>query len=147
MNYSELEKYFKNEEGLNMLTGECEQVFDEIDLYAEQFQDGSLSSSSDIKKAITRLAGFQMYLEPIYHEASTNKKFYQEARYANLRKESAEKNEKFVSTVADKQASLYVYEYRKLRNRLEAKIKACTVGINTCQSLLKYISEEMRMSK
>jgi len=147
MNYQEIEDYFKTDEGLTALLAKCNPAFEAISKYDRLFQNNDIRSADEIKEALTKLAGYQMFLEPIYSEADTQKKYYEDWHYAQQKEEAIQNNAKFLDGGAKKTASLYVSKYRSFRNKVNGKIKSCITGIMACQSLLKFMSEEIRLSR
>jgi len=61
----------------------------------------------------------------------------QNSKYFELKVASSKDNEKFVSTVADKEASLYVKDIRLARNILESYVTSATTIISICRMHLK----------
>ena len=68
-------------------------------------------------------------------------------KYNELRNKAEDEEKKFVSAVAEKQASGYVSEYRKVRNWIESYVDVCSKAIGSLQSKLKYLAKETLHNK
>ena len=79
-----------------------------------------------------------------FADAKTQKRNNELIRYRELKEEAESEGKKFISAPAEKEAQIYVAEYRKIRNALQAYVDACKVGIGSCQSIVKYKSEEKK---
>lgn len=148
MNYREIEQYFVSDEQIEKLLGYCdEHYFSKIDLNADKFTNDFLTSPEDINKSLDELTGMYMNLSTIYSIASTLKENEELKFYTKRRLEIEGEGKKFMSSSTDKEASLYVSNYRRVRNILESYILKTEKAISTCQSRLKYISKEMDLTK
>jgi hypothetical protein len=121
MLYSEVEKYLLNEDMEGLLT-ELAPVFTEVRYICDGFIDSSIYNSGEaVKSNLSKLTSY----------------------YSTL---------KVASIVVDtfksrKDASAFVEAERRVRNIIDAYIDIAQNGIGISQSILKYISEEIRMSK
>ena len=147
MRILELESYFKDEITLGKVLESISEDIEKIDYYANLLKSGVTDNAEEVKKAITELTGIYMSLKPILAVASSEKENKEVRAYTVLRTEIENAGGKFVSAQADKQASLQVANYRRIRNIIEGYVNATEKAISTLQSVLKYLSEEQKMSK
>lgn len=71
-----------------------------------------------------------------YLRIESLKKNKEAAYYQYLRNLAEEKNDKFVSAVAEKESSLYVSEERRVRDLIAGKLDFALETIKTCRNLL-----------
>ena len=146
MNIFKIEKYFDNEPTLEKLLTELNVIFTRIDYYSNLFRNGILENQKETVKALSELTGIYMYLKPIFLVSVTIKE-NNELRYYIDKKEqiSKESEKKFVSAATEREASLSVSNYRRVRNIIEAYLDSTVQGIQSCQSLLKSITKELSL--
>ena len=107
------------------------------------------TSTKTVLEAIEVLTGIYMYLNPIYSIALSIKQNKEDIYYVQRKSEIVKglDGKKFVSAPLDREASAYVATYRTIRNLLESYVQSCNQAILSCQSILKYMGEEMRLHK
>jgi len=147
MRILEIESYFKDENTLDKVVEEIKEDIEKIDYYANLLKTGVIDNAEEVKKAITELTGIYMSLKPVLAIATSEKENKEVRAYNALRVEIENAGSKFVSAQADKQASGAVANYRRIRNIVEGYVNATEKAISTLQSVLKYLSEEQKMSK
>jgi len=145
MRIHELEKLFKKEIYLDKILEECQEDFEQIDYYAQTMKDGVTDIPEEAKTVLNKLTGIFMSLKVIGVIAETEKKNRETRAYETLRIDTENAGNKFVSSVAEKQASLEVANYRRIRNIIQGYISACEKAISTLQSVLKFMGEEMKI--
>lgn len=146
MRYQVIEEYFKKEETLPKALEECKDDFDKIDYFAGIFKTVASDNPEEVKRALAELTGVFMSLKIVVSIAQSYKKNAELEKYIKLRKESEASGSKFVATVAEKESSAHVKEYRKTRDILEAYLEKCEKGISTAQSLLNWFKQEHKLS-
>jgi len=143
MKLTELRNLFETQD-FDTILSNLQPVFDEIDEIAEALGEGIGVEESICLEYLSKLTGYYMYLSPFLNEAKTQKRNNELIRYRELKEEAESEGKKFISAPAEKEAQIYVAEYRKIRNALQAYVDACKVGIGSCQSIVKYKSEEKK---
>jgi len=91
------------------------------------------------------LTGCYMYLEPLFSKYSALKRNNEDAKYVEIKNTWGDG--KFVSAVADREASDSVSKYRYVRDWLEGWVKAAESGIYTCRRHLSEGSKESNITK
>ena len=150
MNLEEILKMFESEENILLLLQELMPIFEKINDYAQIFQNHKVSiNSEECKKALDELTGLYMYLNPIYSVTKAIKQNKEDQFYTAERKkiESSLDGKRFISAPLDRAASAHVGNYRIVRNILGKYVESCDKAISSCQSILKYMSEEIKLSK
>lgn len=147
MRILEIEKLFQDEKGLIEVLNKCEEDFNKIDYYANLLKQRVANNPEQCKSALLELTGIYMSLNPILSTAITEKKNREERYYDSYRIEIENKGEKFTSAIGERKASLFIAEYRRIRNILQGYVNSCEKGISTLQSMLKYFGEEVKLNK
>lgn len=140
----EIEAMFQNEQELHLVIEDCKDNIDKINYWQGVLLQGVLDSAEQAKTALQELTGAYMGLRTYVTVAQTEKAIRQNVAYQELRKNSTGK---FVSTVADAEASAMVNNYRRVRNYLEGYYNQCDKAISSVQSLLKFMGEEIRLNR
>jgi hypothetical protein len=126
---------------------ECQPMFDKANDFSNLFLNGVLDNPTECTRVLNELTGVYLALKPI-HAMAEAKKVNNELTYYKTKKQEVEaKGEKFVSTSTEKEASLSVALYREIVYVLDAYLSGIEKALSTCQSVLKFKSEEMRMTK
>ena len=150
MNYDEILTLLENDEQVLVFLKKLQPTFDKINNYQNLFQNHQISiNSSECKKALDELTGLYMYLNPIYSVTKAIKQNKEDQFYTAERKkiESSLDGKRFISAPLDRAASAHVGNYRIVRNILGKYVESCDKAISSCQSILKYMSEEIKLSK
>jgi len=130
---------------LEVLVG-CQCYFDKIEDISGVFANGGVDSPSDMRKILNECTSIYLALKPLLALAETEKA-NREVIYYNKAKIVIEaQGGKFVATAMDKEASAHVSNYRRVRNILDGYVETLKVAISTCQSSLKSIGEENRIT-
>ena len=77
-----------------------------------------------------------MTLNPVYKKIRAEKENWESTYYNHLKLQSDVEQIKFVSAVAEKQASEFISPLRLARDILEGYVTAITTAIYTCRSRL-----------
>ena len=142
MRVLEIEKLFENEDTLNEVLTKCKEDFEKIDYYAGIMKNNITNNPEEVKKALNELTGEYITLKTVLAIANTEKKNREMRQYDQLRIDTENAGTKFVAQTADRQASLYVASYRRVRNIIEAYTNAVEKAISSLQSILKYMATE-----
>jgi len=152
MNHTEVLKMFESDSDILTLLEKLNPMFEKINSYRNMFQNHNITSDTSTKtvlEAIEVLTGIYMYLNPIYSIALSIKQNKEDIYYVQRKSEIVKglDGKKFVSAPLDREASAHVATYRTIRNLLESYVQSCNQAILSCQSILKYMGEEMRLHK
>jgi hypothetical protein len=142
MLYSNIESFFTDENSVLEILPECMEQFDRIDAIGAVLRDRGFSSPASLEELIRELNGINAFLTPILGVA-TSAKTENEDRFYNSRKIEIEKEGgKFTSASVDREASLSVANFRRVRNSIEAYVSVINTLIMSSQSLLKNSERE-----
>lgn len=139
-----MKDYFSDSNNLDELLEDYSDVFTMIDDYGQQLRSGILNSPDDYKECLDKMTGAFISLEPLYTRAESYKLNEELRTYVTLKKAIEDKGEKVVATSLDKEASLSVADYRRVRAILEGYVEACSKAIGTCQTQLKRFETEIK---
>lgn len=142
MKYEKIVAYFKEENGIATLIDEYKSLFDTIDDIGDQLMQGLITTISQYKEVLNQLTGAYISLEPLYSLSVAHKENEETAFYVRRKAELEAKGDKVVSAALEKESSLNVSEFRRIRNILEGYVLACEKGIVTCQTQMKRIEED-----
>lgn len=137
-------EYFDTKEGLEKLLIEYKDIFDMIDDYGQQLISGILSTGEDYKTCLDKMTGAYTSLEPLYTQAEAKKLNEELQAYVTLKRELENKGEKVVAASLEKESSLAVADFRRIRAILEGYVEACSKCIGTCQTQLKRIEFDIK---
>ena len=140
----EIQEMFQNEQELHLVIEDCKDNLDKINYWQGVLLQGVLDNAEQAKQALQELTGAYMGLRTYVTVAQTEKTIRQNEAYQDLRKNATGK---FVSTVAEQEASNMVNNYRRVRNYLEGYYYQCDKAISSVQSLLKFMGEEIRLNR
>lgn len=136
--------YFMNIEGLEKLLVDYKDVFEMVDDYGQQLIQGILSTPDDYKICLDKMTGAFVSLEPLYTMAESKKLNEELQAYVSMKRELESKGEKVVAASLEKESSLAVAEFRRIRAILEGYVEACAKAIGTCQTQLKRLELEYK---
>ena len=109
-----------------------------LDSLDKELHSSDEAPDNDTLLRFTRkAAGAGNFLNKHFLKLKAIKTNEQNLRHYQLKIESSTNNEKFVSTVADKEASLYVKDLRLARNILEGYVDSARTIISICRMHLK----------
>lgn len=137
-------EYFTDVAGLEKLLTDYKDVFDMVDDYGQQLISGILSTPEDYKTCLDKMTGAYVSLEPLYTMAESKKLNEELSAYVSMKRDLESKGEKVVAASLDKEASLAVADFRRVRAILEGYVEACSKAIGTCQTQLKRIEFELK---
>ena len=136
--------YFINKEGLQKLLEDYKDTFEMIDDFGQQLISGILSTPDDYKNCLDKMTGAYVSLEPLYTMAEAIKLNEELQAYVSLKKELETKGEKVVATSLEKESSLAVADFRRIRAVLEGYVESCAKAIGTCQTQLRRVEFEIK---
>jgi dimeric dUTPase (all-alpha-NTP-PPase superfamily) len=136
--------YFESQEGLTKLLEEYQDIFDMIDDFGQQLVQGIPNTPNDYKEILNKLTGAFISLEPLYTQAEAKKLNEELQAYVSMKRELESKGEKVVAASLEKESSLAVAEFRRIRAILEGYVEACAKAIGTCQTQLKSLELEYK---
>jgi hypothetical protein len=139
-----MKDYFSDTTKLEDLLKDYSDTFEMIDDFGQQLRSGILSSPDDYKVCLDKMTGAFISLEPLYTRAESYKLNEELRTYVSLKKAIEDKGEKVVATSLDKEASLAVADFRRIRAVLEGYVEACSKAIGTCQTQLKRFETEIK---
>jgi hypothetical protein len=137
-------EYFEDTDGLEKLIADYKDVFEMIEDYGTQLRSGVAYTADDYKECLDKLTGAFISLEPLYAVAEAVKLNQETQAYVSMKKALEDKGEKVVAASLEKESSLSVAPYRRVRAILEGYVEACSKGIGTCQTQLKRLETEYK---
>lgn len=137
-------EYFNSIEGLEKLLIDYKDIMEMIEDYGQQLIQGILSTPEDYKTCLDKLTGAYISLEPLYTIAESVKLNQELQAYVAMKRELETKGEKVVAASLEKESSLAVADFRRIRAILEGYVEACAKGIGTCQTQLKRIEFDIK---
>jgi hypothetical protein len=142
MQYSNIEGFFVDSDTVVGVLEECSTMFNRIDEIGATLRDRGFNTPQELEGLIRELNGINIFLHPILGVA-VSVKTENEDRFYNVRKIEIENaGEKFTSAAVDREASLAVANFRRVRNSLQAYVDVVTTLIMSAQSLLKNTERE-----
>ena len=120
--------------------------FLEINDQSERFLNvGQYSDPNGIREALAKSNSLFGRLKEASTIIDTLKKEKELIKYAEIK--SNWEDGRFVSATADKEASQFVQNERRIRNIIDAYISKTDKNISVCQTLLKYLTEEIKLNR
>lgn len=116
MRILEIEKYFQTEETLDKVLEELADDFKVVDTWANNLKGRVADNPEEIRNALQDLSGAYSNLRTVLALAEGEKRNREVKRYNEIKIETENQGNKFVSASAEKQASADVAPYRRVRN-------------------------------
>jgi len=142
MRYDKMVSYFQSTEGLEQLLIDYKDLFDQVDDYGQQLLQGILTTTEDFRGMLNFMTGAYVSLEPLYSIAESTKLNEELKNYVGIKRELESKGEKVVAANLDKEASLSVADFRRVRAILEGYVLATEKAIVTSQTQLKRLEQD-----
>lgn len=139
-----IEEYFESEEALNELLVDYKEVFETLDDLSNQLRQGVITTSDDFKTLLNSATGYYGTLEPLYSLSIAVKENSELKAYADIKINIENGGGKFTSAPVEREASLAVAAYRRVRNILEAYVNVTEKLIVTAQTQLKRLENDIR---
>jgi hypothetical protein len=138
MRYDKIQKYFdEGEVGVTQLLADCQDIFDTIDQYKQDFLGDVLSTESVLKTGLNVLTGCYFFLEPIFNLSQAYKEIKEDESYCNLRTQAELEGKKITADALKVEAHKSVNLFIRTRNIFESYVNSVEKGIITIQTLLK----------
>jgi hypothetical protein len=138
MKILEIEQAFQDEKTLNKVLDLCKEDFEIVDDMANNVLKSKVANNAEeAKSALLVLAGAYSNLSTVLAIALTEKKNREDREFVRLRIETENAEKKFTSASAEKDASIFVGSYRRIRNIIEGYIGGCEKQMSALQSTLK----------
>jgi hypothetical protein len=146
MRLSEAIKCFENEQtALDVLAG-CQCYFDKIEEISGLFANGVVDSPAECRRILNECTAIYLALNPLLSLAETEKSNREVIYFVESKREIENGGGKFVATSANVEASAHVATYRRVRNIIEGYVDSVKMAISTCQSTLKSMADEGRLT-
>lgn len=142
MKYENIVAYFNEENGIENLIKDYKPIFDMIDDIGADFLQNMCTTMPEYKERLNKLTGAYISLEPLYSLAVAHKLNEETSAYVRTKEETEQRGGKVISAAIEKQASLAVANFRRIRNILEGYVLSCEKGIVTCQTQMKRLEED-----
>ena len=136
--------YFDSQEGLQNLLNDYKEVFEMIEDFGQQLIQGIPDTPDDYKEILDKLTGAFITLEPLYTQSEAKKLNEELQAYVSMKRELENKGEKVVAASLEKESSLAVADFRRVRAILEGYVESCAKAIGTCQTQLKRLELEYK---
>lgn len=147
MDILEIERLFQSAETLHKVFDEIKEDFEKVDYYMGLMKNNITDNPEECKKAINTLTGVYMRLKTVSAIAESEKRNRELKAYSKIKIETVKDGGKFTSAVADREASKNVADYRRIRNIIQGYVDASKNGISSLQSILKYLTEEIKLNR
>ena len=137
MQFVEIDRYFETNETVLEVLEPCTEIFDRIDEIGGLLRQRSYNNPKEITDLLQELNGMVNFLKPIDGVAMSAKQENEDRTYNDIKIAILKEDGKVVSAALDREASLAVANYRRVRNVIESYISVCETCIISCQCLLK----------
>ena len=138
MRILEIEKAFQDEKTLEQVLDLIKEDVELVDYYANDILKSKLANNpEEAKSAVLVLAGVFSNLTTVLSVAMTEKKNREIREYNRIRIEAENAEKKVTSAVMEQQASVFVANYRRIRNIIDGYVNGCEKQISALQSTLK----------
>lgn len=146
MNYQTARTLLEKEStAIDVLTG-CQCYFDKVEEIAGSFATGMVDNPIKCRQVLNESTSLYLLLNPLLALAITEKDNKEMLHYVEEKRRIENSGGKFVATSQSNESSAYVSTYRRIRNVLEGYVESIKVSISTCQSNLKSMADEARMT-
>jgi len=147
MRIQEIQKLFQDENTVDLALEDLVKDMEMVDTWLDVSLADVNDDAEQIKKAINQLSIAYGNIRIVLGVAETEYRNREVRYYNQLKIEAESEGKKFVSGQADREASLHVAEYRRIRNILLAYKESSDKRIITLQSILKDINKEYNHPK
>lgn len=146
MTRKEIEFHFKNG-NLEELLEKYDEVFDRVVYYEGCFRNEAIETPHDIALAMNEITALYSSLNIVSKIADAYKINLEDKYYNNRRIEIEKEGKKSVAGNLEKESSLHVSDYRRVRNIFEAYRDSCDKMIFVLQSSLKSTEREKGLQR
>ena len=137
-------QYFESEETLDQILVDYKELFEQIEDYGQQLLQGIITTPDDFKLVLNFMTGAYVSLEPLYAMAEATKLNEELRQYVTLKREAEAKGDKVVSASLERESSLKVAKFRRIRAVLEGYVLSCEKCIITAQTQLKQLGQDSK---
>jgi len=147
MNYIEIEDYL-NAGDLEGMLAKLTPIFIEVRALGDTFLDSKVyNSGHEVKNTISQLNGYASTLKVASIVIDTFKTRKETVEFNRIKTATETAGGKFTATSGEKEASAFVDSERRVRNLVDAYLHVCKDSIITGQSIMNYLTEEMKFNK
>ena len=147
MRIRDLEKLFDDDKTLDLVLEDVAKDMEIVDKWVDNSLADFNDNTEELKKALDELSKAYGNLRIVLGVADTKYRNGEVEYYEQLKIQAEADGKKFVSGQADKEASLHVKEYRRIRNIVQAYKESADKRIVTLQSILKDVNKEYNQPK
>jgi hypothetical protein len=125
---------------------ECQCYFDKVEEISGLFANGVIDTPAECRRVLNEATAIYLALNPLLSLAETEKSNREVIHFVENKRTVENSGGKFVSTAASTEASAAVHVYRRVRNVLEGYVESTKMAASTCQSILRSMSDENRLT-
>lgn len=144
MRILDIEKHFQTEETLEKVLEELVDDFSVVDTWAKNLKGRVADNPEEIRNALQDLSGAYSNLRTVLALAESEKKNREVKRYNEIKIETENQGNKFVSASAEKQASADVADYRRIRNIILGYKESAEKMMSSLQNINNNLIKELR---
>ncbi len=130
---------------LDVLTG-CQCYFDKVEEISGLFANGVVDTPQEARRVLNECTAIFLALNPLLALSDTEKSNREVIHFVENKRTTENAGGKFVATSGTVEASASVANYRRVRNILEGYVESTKYAMSTCQSMLKSMSDENRLT-
>ena len=132
-----VDKFKKDDSAvLSKILKELEMTFKAVEATRKILPKLDINNLDKVKQIQLETLSYYGQLREWFLRIDSLKKNKEDCYYQYLRNLAESKNDKFVSAVAEKEASVFVSEERRVRDLIEGKLDFALETIKTCRNLL-----------
>lgn len=147
MRIREIEKLFQDDKTVDLVLEDLTKDMEMVDKWIDTSLSDLNDNAEEIKKALNQLSIAYGNLRIVLGVAETEYRNREVRYYSQMKIEAESEGKKFVSGQADRESSLHVAEYRRIRNIVQAYKESANKRIITLQSILKDINKDYNHPK
>ena len=146
MNFQAAVVALKNENTAIEVLTSCQCYFDKVEEISGLFATGAIDNPIEARRVLNESTAIYMAINPIYKLAEGEVRSLEAIHYVESKREIENSGGKFVAASQEKESSAHVATYRRIRNVLEGYVESVQASITTCQSNLKSMADEARLT-
>ena len=146
MNFQAAVVALQNENtAIDVLTN-CQCYFDKVEEISGLFATGMVDNPIKCRQVLNESTAIYMALNPLFKLAEGEVRNLEAIHYVESKRSIENSGGKFVAASQEKESSAHVATYRRIRNVLEGYVESVQASIITCQSNLRSLSDEGRLT-
>ena len=146
MRFNDAVQALKNENtAIDVLTG-CQCYFDKVEEISGSFATGQVDNPIKCREVLNESTAIYMALNPLYKLAEGEVRNLEAIHYVECKRNIENNGGKFVAASQEKESTAHVATYRRIRNVLEGYVESVQACISTCQSNLRSMTDEARLT-